>query len=363
MAEQQQNVQLMALNSVKALLEASRGAVAQRIPRHLTVDRILKVALTAINKTPKLLECSRESLITAVMQAAELGLEPGGALGEGYLVPYNNKVKLPGGGEQWVMQCQFIPGYRGLTALARRSGEISNIYAEAVYDGDAFEVELGLEPKLLHRPDYNSEKRDDPNNLTFTYAVARFKDGSFQFVVLGRKQIEALRARSKAAGFGPWVTDFEEMAKKTSIRRLSKSLPLSVEMAKAIDLQAAAEVGDFSTIEAPVFELDAGAETKALVESAPNKTESIKATVRGKAAAAIAAKSGAEPELSAADSQPAPPATGAAPSSPVASQSAAQTRAPIENPDAEPANNPFQEPAKSVARARTAPPPMADDWT
>ena len=291
MAEQQ-STQLVAMNTVKALLEASKSAVASRLPRHLTADRILKVALTSINKSPKLMDCSRESLLSAIMQAAELGLEPGGALGEGYLVPYNNKVKLPGGGEQWVMQCQFIPGYRGLIALARRSGDISNLYAEAVFDGDKFEVELGLEPKLMHKPDYDNEKRDDPKNLTFTYAVARFKDNSFQFVVLSRKQIERLRQRSKAADSGPWVTDFEEMAKKTAVRRLSKYLPLSVELAKALELQAGAEAGDFTTIEGTAFELDTGAETKALVDGASTKTDAVKAVVTGKAKAAAAAKAG-----------------------------------------------------------------------
>jgi len=139
----EQNTQLVAMNNVKALLEASRAAVASRLLRHLTADRILKVALTAINKTPKLLQCSRESLVAAVMQAAELGLEPGGALGEGYLVPYNNKIKMPDGSEKWVMQCQFIPGYRGLIKLARNSADISTIYAEAVYRGDKFDVDMG----------------------------------------------------------------------------------------------------------------------------------------------------------------------------------------------------------------------------
>jgi len=84
------------MGNVKALLEASRGAISSRLPRHLTADRLLKVALTTINKNPTLLEATRESLIAAVMQAAELGLEPGGALGEGYLVVYNNKVKVNG---------------------------------------------------------------------------------------------------------------------------------------------------------------------------------------------------------------------------------------------------------------------------
>lgn len=223
------------LNTVKAMLKQSESAIASRLPKHLTPDRITKVALTAINKTPKLLDCTKESLLMSIMQAAELGLEPGSALGEGYLVPYG-------------AQCQFIPGYRGLIALARRSGEIANIYAEAVYEGDTFEVELGLDPKLVHKPDWDNPNRDDVQKLTFVYAVARFKDGTYQFVVMSRRQVEGIHRRSKAGNSGPWVTDYEEMAKKTAIRRLAKTLPLSVEMAKACQLQAAAESGDFAGI-------------------------------------------------------------------------------------------------------------------
>jgi recombination protein RecT len=244
-----QNTLLVKQNTLKHLLAASKDAIAQRLPRHLDADRMIKVALTAINKNVKLLSCTRESITLSVMQAAELGLEPGGSLGEGYLVPYNCKVKDEKGQERWEMQCQFIPGYRGLIVLARRSGEISNIYAEAVYECDKFDVELGLNPKLVHIPDYDSDERDDEKKITFTYAVAKFKDGSYQFVVLSRKQIEKLRSRSKAATSGPWVTDFEQMAIKTAIRRLSKHLPLSVELAKALDIQGKAESGDFTFLD------------------------------------------------------------------------------------------------------------------
>ena len=262
------STQLARQNTIKALLDASKDAIARRLPKHLSADRIIKVALTAINTNIKLLSCTRESLTLSIMRAAELGLEPGGLLGEGYLVPYNCKVKGENGQERWEMQCQFIPGYRGLIVLARRSGEIANIFAEAVYKGDKFEVELGLNPKLSHVPDFDSESRDKDENITFTYAVARFKDESFQFVVLSRKQIEKLRARSKAATSGPWVTDYEEMAKKTAIRRLSKYLPLSVELAKALKYQEAAESGEFVTLDG-VAELpvgDDGAEIDGLMD-------------------------------------------------------------------------------------------------
>lgn len=347
MADQkpQPSTHLAVMNTFKALLDASKGAIASRVPRHLSADRILKVALTSINKSPKLLECTQSSVMAAVMQAAELGLEPGGALGEGYLVPYNNKVKGPGGVERWEHQCQFIPGYRGLIALARRSGEISTFYAEAVYAGDKFKVELGLDPKLEHTPDYDSEQRDDPKNITFTYSVARFKDGSFQFAVLSRKEIERIRKRSKAAESGPWVTDFEEMAKKTSVRRLSKSLPLSVEMAKALELQAAAEAGDFTMLDG-AFELETGAETKALVESAPSKTDGVKAAVAGKAKELTEKKNVAETKA-AEEKKPDPPTTAAEASTEPASDLFQQQQ----DQESEPAET-------DPAQTRQAPPPI-----
>jgi recombination protein RecT len=228
------------LNSIKAMLTSPdcMKSLASRLPRHLTADRMLKVALTAINKTPKLLECSRESLLLSIMQAAELGLEPGGALGEGYLVPYGN-------------QCQFIPGYRGLISLARRSGQIISIEAHVVYQKDEFECGFGLDPFLKHTPAWEEA---DQGPLRFVYAVAKLKDGGVQFEVMSRAQIEKIRAASKAGRNGPWVDHFDEMARKTVVRRLFKYLPVSVELATALDLQAGAEAGEFTgmTIDADV---------------------------------------------------------------------------------------------------------------
>ena len=227
-----------ALNSVKQLLEASKTAIASRLPKHVTADRLTKVALTAVNKTPALLACTKESLLMSIMQAAELGLEPGGALGEGYLVPYGK-------------QCQFIPGYRGLISLARRSGQIVSLEAHVVHAKDAFTFELGLESKLVHVPNLEDE---DPGPLRFVYAVAKLQGGGVQFDVMSKAQVDKIRGRSKAGSSGPWVTDYEEMARKTVVRRLFKYLPVSVELAQALELQAAAESGDFT---APPIELEA----------------------------------------------------------------------------------------------------------
>lgn len=250
MTKQQLNTPQERMMALRSALEKSLPNIREIAAKHLTPERLIKVVLGAASRTPAILECSPLSIVKAVLQAAELGLEPGSSLGEFWLVPfYNSKT-----GQK---EAQGIPGYRGLIALARRSGEIANISASAVYAGDHFEVELGLEPKLIHRPNYDQD-RENPSDLRFVYAVARFKDGSYQFEVLSRKQIDALRRRSKAADGGPWVSDYEEMAKKTAIRRLSKYLPLSVEMARALDLQARAESGDFE--DPVIFDIEAEAQ-------------------------------------------------------------------------------------------------------
>lgn len=230
------------MNTIKDLINRSKDQISARLPKHLTADRIMKVALTAINKTPKLLECSRESLLMSIMQAAEMGLEPGGLLGEGYLVPYGT-------------QCQFIPGYRGLISLARRSGQIVSIEAHVVFQKDEFECGFGLDPFLKHTPAWEEV---DPGPLRFVYAVAKLKDGGVQFEVMSRAQIEGIRAKSKAGRSGPWVDHFDEMARKTVIRRLFKYLPVSVELAQALEIQASAETGDFSGI---TIEAEPGAPT------------------------------------------------------------------------------------------------------
>lgn len=209
-------------------LTEKRGAIAGRLPAHMNPDRLIKIAITAAAKNPRILDCDRESVMLSIMQAAELGLEPGGALGEGYLVPYGKT-------------CQFIPGYRGMISLARRSGQIVSIEAHAVFEADEFLVEFGLDPKLVHKP---TMKADRGSVIAF-YAVAKIVGGGIQYDYMTKADVDAIRARSKASGSGPWVTDYNEMGKKTVIRRLFKVLPVSVELCRALELHAESEAGEF----------------------------------------------------------------------------------------------------------------------
>ena len=215
-------------NQLNSLLERSKEQIAKALPRHITPERMIRVALTAARKDSKIMNCDPLTVVGAVVEASQLGLEPDGALGYAYLVPYGNK-------------CTLIPGYRGLIALAKRTGKVANIYANVVHEGDEFTYEEGLHRDLKHKPDLSAEP--DPSRILFVYAVITFKDGSdpdFEVMTVG--QVNAIRDRSRA-GSGPWKTDYAEMARKTAIRRLLKRHDLSPEVQRAHALESAAEQG------------------------------------------------------------------------------------------------------------------------
>ena len=198
---------------------AMQKQMQMALPRGMNADRILRIAMTALRQTPKLGACTPASFIGALFQSAQLGLEPSNGLGQAYLVPYGRDVT-------------FVIGYKGLIELARRSGQISELYAYPVYAADHFNYTLGLNRTIDHQPAVDDEPVD--KSLVAVYAVAKFKDGGTDFEVMTRGQVDAIRKRSKASGNGPWVTDCAEMARKTVLKRLCKRLPLAVESQNAI---------------------------------------------------------------------------------------------------------------------------------
>ncbi|CDG21021.1 Protein recT [Xenorhabdus poinarii G6] len=208
-----------------------KAQLAAALPRHMAPDRMIRIVTTEIRKTPALANCDMQSFVGAVVQCSQLGLEPGSALGHAYLLPFGNGKSKTG-----QSNVQLIIGYRGMIDLARRSGQIVSISARTVRDGDQFHYEYGLNENLTHIP---GENEDAP--ITHVYAVARLQDGGVQFEVMTRKQVEKVREKSSAGNNGPWVTHWEEMAKKTVIRRLFKYLPVSIEMQKAVILDEKAD--------------------------------------------------------------------------------------------------------------------------
>jgi len=212
-----------------SLLDKMKSQLALALPAHMSADRMARIALTEFRKTPLLAECDPMSVCAAVMVAAGLGLEIG-VLGQAFLVPYRNNKK-------GIVECQLIPGYRGFIDLARRSGQIISIAAYIVYENDTFELEYGLEDKLVHKP-----AMKNAGVMVAAYAVAKLVGGGHQFLVMSKEKIDEVKDKAKAQ-FGPWVSDYEEMAKKTVVRRLFKWLPSSVEMQKAALLDEHSDAG------------------------------------------------------------------------------------------------------------------------
>lgn len=224
-------------NDVKGLsdlLERAKGQLAMALPRHLTADRMVRLALTAYQRTPELWDCDLRSIVSSVFAASQLGLELDGVLGHAYLVPYKNR-------KAGRKECQLIVGYKGYYALARRSGEVARFAPHIVYDGEDFDYQLGSSARLVHRPKLKG--RGEP---VAVYAEIALKDGSYDFEVFGWEEVLLWQARFARKGrdnqpYGPWVDHLPAMAEKTAVRRLAKRVPVSVEFQRAAALDELAE--------------------------------------------------------------------------------------------------------------------------
>jgi recombination protein RecT len=218
--------------SIVEFFESKKDAIQKALPKHMNADRMLKVLFGALRRNPALAECTRESLLDAIMQCSELGLEPDGFRGHAYLVPFKNTKK-------GVKEVQFIPGYKGLVDLARRSGKVIDIYAIPVYENEPFEIKQGLNRDLLHEP---LPPQDRGENLKGCYCVAKMDDETISWTWMWIGEIHAIRSRSKAKDFGPWKTDYEAMCLKTVVRRHMRLMPLSPEVDKAVHIDEMNEV-------------------------------------------------------------------------------------------------------------------------
>lgn len=195
--------------------------IAKVLPAHMSPERMARVAITAMTRTPKLAQCTQASFFKCLLDLSSWGLEPDGR--RAHLIPYGK-------------ECQLILDYKGIVELAFRSGYVKNIHADVVREGDLFEVNLGKVTK--HTPwDFLPQdvRHKDKGDVIAAYCVVEMKDGATKFEVMTRAEIDGIRARSRAGKSGPWVTDFAEMAKKTVFRRASKWLPLSAEIQDAFD--------------------------------------------------------------------------------------------------------------------------------
>lgn len=225
-------------------LMSRKNALASVVTGGLTTERAIGVLLACASRTPKLLACTPASIYECLHTASSLGLELGSLLGEAYPVPYKDKATL-------------IIGYKGLVKLARKGG-MRAVEARVVREHDKFVLRYGLEPTLEHTPSMEA----DPGEARWVYAIARLPDGEVQFDVMSAEQVDAIRdrdpRRSDAAGRGesPWATDWEEMAKKTVLRRLAKLLPMKAEHIEALSAEEARDItpqhrGPAVTVEQP----------------------------------------------------------------------------------------------------------------
>ena len=232
MALQKQEIKQRSM-TVASKLEAMRPQMKNSLPAHFTAERMTRIALNAVQNTPKLLECDINSLLLAIMKSAQLGLEPDGVLGQAYLLPYNSKAG---------MKAQLIVGYKGLIDLARRSGDVVSIIAKEVCENDDFSIKWHEEIPFHHVPPIRGERGE----VIGFWAMARFKDGGFHFDYMSREEVEEIRNNSQGyqsakryAKNGvinsPWEQHFVRMGCKTAIRRIANYLPMSVQKANAFE--------------------------------------------------------------------------------------------------------------------------------
>lgn len=210
----------------EGLLKKSWPRISAVMPKHMSSERMFQLAVSCYNQTPGLAECTPQSVLSCLMKCSSLGLEPSAVdgLGRAYILPFFNKKT----GQK---EATFILGYKGEIDLARRSGQIKDISARVVHEGDEFEYEYGLTEGLRHVP---STAPLEGRPMTHVYMVAHFKDGGHYIDVMSKAEVDDIRKRSKSGNSGPWVTDYEAMARKTVIRRAFPYLPVSVEIESAV---------------------------------------------------------------------------------------------------------------------------------
>lgn len=210
---------------IRQNLTAMQPEFKAALPAHVPVEKFSRVAMTAIQSNPDLIEADRRSLFGACVKLAQDGLLPDGR--EAALVIFNTKAK--GGG--WEKRVQAMPMIAGVLKKIRQSGEVAKVSAQVVYENDLFTVRYGFDEDVEHSPPPLNQSRGKPIGA---YATAVLKDGSRLLEVMSLEEIEKVRAVSRAKESGPWVAWWSEMARKTVMRRLAKRLPMSTDLEEQV---------------------------------------------------------------------------------------------------------------------------------
>ena len=223
--------------------DAMQKQLAMILPKHMTPERMVRVAITALTRTPDLANCEQSTFFKCLLDLSAWGLEPDGR--RAHLIPFRNN-------KRGVTECQLIIDYKGLVELLIRTGQVSKIHADIVCKNDSFLYDRG--ELVEHKIDFSQPRGE----MYAAYALISMKDGSEKCEVMTKEEIDAIRARSRAGRSGPWVTDYHEMAKKTVFRRATKWVPLSAEIRDAIEVddEQFASPGPMRVIDAEGSSLD-----------------------------------------------------------------------------------------------------------
>ncbi len=222
-AENAGKVKLTKNMPIADMIKALEPEIARALPSVITPERFTRMALNALNNTPKLAECTQMSFLAALMNAAQLGLEPNTPLGQAYLIPYKNKG---------VLECQFQIGYKGLLDLVYRNDMVQTVQAQVVYENDEFRYSLGLNGELTHIP--TLKERGEP--VAF-YALFKLDNGGYGFEVMSKQDMDSFAqkySKGISSSYSPWNTNYEDMAKKTVIKRVLKYAPLKTDFQRAL---------------------------------------------------------------------------------------------------------------------------------
>jgi recombination protein RecT len=250
---------LTKVDQLKSFFEQWRPTLKAMLPRHIDPERVIKIAMNVYFNKPELQSCTPISMVKATLQCAEYGLDPSPFFGECAFIPFENKKKVRDG-NTWkdvkVLEVQLMPMFVGLIKLAKQNGDVSDVYAVVVDESEktpefddrgnviaGFYVEQGTVRKIHHVQRLEGRT----GNLYAVYGVVLFRDGTHHFEVLSRSDVDRIRARSKSKDTGPWATDYDEMAKKTAIKRAVKTVPKSAEkpqLAKALAHDNAIDLGE-----------------------------------------------------------------------------------------------------------------------
>lgn len=246
-----QEVMKQAMQTFKGnISQYEKTMLPQLLESHgISPAQFVQIVTSEVKKNEKLLEAfsvNPSSMFASILAGAEIGLIPSELIGEFFLIP--RSIKQTDG--KYLQTVTPLIGYKGLVSVLLRSGDITKIHTEVVYEGDEFEPIYGLEPTIIHKPNFDAPRTSD--KIKFAYAVAKNRVGEFQFAVMTRAEIIAVQKMSKYENdlyFNDKKNPNRWMERKAVLVQLSKMLPKDYHSKKAIGMTGALDVGNYLTLD------------------------------------------------------------------------------------------------------------------